>query len=123
MIHLRGLIALGVMCCWTASSVMAARPQPQMLTNTPDNCKRIIGYGKHDLLGVAMAYNLPLDKVRFVKAEWGRNQADGYQCNMVFATPQGRKSCTLFNIVKDDFIFGQAVTIPGNKAICFNRKP
>ena len=70
-----------------------------------------------------MAYNLPLDKVRFVKAEWGRNQADGYQCNMVFATPQGRKSCTLFNIVKDDFIFGQAVTIPGNKAICFNRKP
>jgi hypothetical protein len=42
---------------------------------------------------------------------------------MVFATPQGRKSCTLFNIVKDDFIFGQAVTIPGNKAICFNRKP
>ena len=39
-----------------------------MLFNTPDNCKRITGYGKHDLLGVAMGYKVPLDKVRFVKA-------------------------------------------------------
>ena len=93
-----------------------------MLFNTPDNCKRITGYGKHDLLGVAMGYKVPLDKVRFVKAEWGRNQAGGYQCNMVFNTPSGRKHCTVFNIVHDEFIFGQAVTIPGNKAICFDPK-
>jgi hypothetical protein len=28
----------------------------------------------------------------------------------------------VFNIVQDEFIFGQAVTIPGNKAICFDPK-
>jgi hypothetical protein len=121
-IHLRSLVILMVYC-FATSSVLAARTQPQMLANTLDNCKRITGYGKHDVPGVAMAYNLSLNEVRYIKAEWGRNQVGGYQCNMVFSTPQGRKSCTLFNIVKDDFIFGQAVTIPGNKAICFNSKP
>ena len=91
-----------------------------MLFNTPDNCKRITGYGKHDLMGVAMGYKVPLDKVRFVKAQWGRNRAGNYQCNMVFNTPRGLKHCSVFNIVQDEFIFGQAVTIPGNKAICFD---
>jgi hypothetical protein len=41
---------------------------------------------------------------------------------MVFNTPSGRKHCTVFNIVQDEFIFGQVVTIPGNKAICFDPK-
>jgi hypothetical protein len=91
-----------------------------MLFNTADNCKRITGYGKHDLQGVARGYKVPLDTVRFVKAQWGRNQAGNYQCNMVFNTPRGLKHCSVFNIVQDEFIFGQAVTIPGNKAICFD---
>ena len=118
LIHVRLFLILNIFLAF--SSVCAALKQPQMLVNTPDNCKRISGYGKHDLSGVAMAYKAPVDKVRFVKAEWGRSQTGGYQCNMVFTTPSGRKHCTVFNIVQDEFIFGQAVTIPGNKAICFD---
>ena len=119
----RLFLILSVLLCGSANSVFAAGPQPQMLVNTPENCKRIKGYGKHDLPGVAMTYQVPIEQVRFIKAEWGRNQAGAQQCNMVFSTPQGRKSCTLFNIVKDDFVFGQAVTTPGKKAICFDSKP
>jgi|LauGreDrversion4_2_1035121.scaffolds.fasta_scaffold282312_2 hypothetical protein len=120
LIHVRLFLHLNLFLA--ASSVCAALPQPKMLVNTPENCKRITGYGKHDLQGVARGYKVPLDTVRFVKAEWGRNQAGGYQCNMVFNTPSGRKHCTVFNIVQDEFIFGQVVTIPGNKAICFDPK-
>ncbi len=119
---MRQLIVFSICFCLVSPAVHAALPQPKMLVNTPENCKRITGYGKHDLLGVANGYKVPLNKVRFVKAEWGRNQAGNYQCNMVFTTPSGRKHCTVFNIVQDEFIFGQAVTIPGNKAICFDPK-
>ncbi len=90
----------------------------QMLFVTPDNCKLIKGYSKHDLQGVAQAYKVPASKVNFVKAEWGRGPGGGPQCNMVFSTPSGPKSCAVFNILKDDFVFGQAVPIPGNTAIC-----
>ena len=116
---MRHLIIFSICCCLVSQAVHAALPQPKMLVNIPENCRRITGYGKHDLLGVANGYKVPLNKVRFVKAEWGRNQAGNYQCNLVFTTPSGRKHCTVFNIVQDEFIFGQVVTIPGNKAICF----
>lgn len=119
---MRFLIMISIGCCTWASSVHAALPAPKMLFNTSDNCKRIKGYGKYDLPGVAMGYNVPLDSVRFVKAIWSRNPAGNNQCNMVFTTPKGTKHCTVFNIVQDDFVFGQAVTIPGNKAICFDPK-
>ncbi len=37
---------------------------------------------------------------------------------MLFATPKGRKSCAVFNIIHDGLVFGQAVPVKGNNAIC-----
>ena len=95
-----------------------SRTQPEMLFVTPENCKLIKGYSKHDIAGVARELNVPAAKIRFIKTEWGRGQGDFEQCNMVFSTPKGNKSCKVFNIMKDGFIFGLAVPIPGNHAIC-----
>jgi len=95
-----------------------SRTQPEMLFVTPENCKLIKGYSKHDIAGVAREFNVPVAKIRFIKTEWGRGQGDFEQCNMVFSTPKGNKSCKVFNIMKDGFIFGLAVPIPGNHAIC-----
>jgi hypothetical protein len=100
--------------CWPAQS----RTQPEMLFVTEANCKLIKGYSKHDIAGVSREFNVPVNKIRFVKTEWGKGQGDFEQCDMIFSTPQGNKSCKVFNIMKDDFIFGLAVPIPGNHAIC-----
>ena len=89
-----------------------------MLFVTPENCKLIKGYSKHDLQGVAQAFKVPVAQVRYLKAEWGRGPGGGAQCNMVFATPKGRHSCAVFSIAKEGFVFGQAVPVPGNLAIC-----
>jgi hypothetical protein len=70
------------------------------------------------LPGVAKAFGVTVDKVSFVKAVWGKGPEGRLQCNMVFDTPQGRTSCEVFNILKTDFIFGQAVPVKGNQAIC-----
>ena len=35
-----------------------------------------------------------------------------------FNTPKGRATCAVFNILKTDFIFGQAVPVKGKTAIC-----
>ena len=95
-----------------------ARSQPEMLFVTPANCQLIKGYSKHDIAGVAREFKVPINKIRFVKTEWGKGQGDFEQCNMIFSTPLGNKSCKVFSIMKDDFIFGMAVPIPGNHAIC-----
>jgi hypothetical protein len=71
--------------CICLSWALPSPAKTQMLFVTPDNCKLIKGYSKHDLQGVAQAYKVPASKVNFVK---------------------------------DDFVFGQAVPIPGNTAIC-----
>jgi len=95
-----------------------SRTQPEMLFVTPANCQLIKGYSKHDMAGVAREFKVPISKIRFLKTEWGKGQGDFEQCNMIFSTPLGYKSCKVFSIMKDDFIFGMAVTIPGNNAIC-----
>lgn len=96
----------------------AANPQPQMLYVTQDNCKRIRGYSRNDLAGVAKEFGVPVSKVSYVKAEWGRGPEGRPQCNMVFNTPKGRTSCEVFNILKTDLVFGQAVPVKGHSAIC-----
>ena len=107
-----------LMVLTTSFSAGAATPHPQVLYVTQDNCKRIRGYSRNDLPGVAKAFGVTVDKVSFVKAAWGKGPEGRLQCNMVFDTPQGRTSCEVFNILKTDFIFGQAVPVKGNQAIC-----
>lgn len=107
-----------LMVLTTSFSAGAATPHPQVLYVTQDNCKRIRGYSRNDLPGVAKAFGVTVDKVSFVKAVWGKGPEGRLQCNMVFDTPQGRTSCEVFNILKTDFIFGQAVPVKGNQAIC-----
>ncbi len=115
------LSEFNIFCCLLAVSsgpVSAATRQPDMLYVTLANCKLISGYGKYDLEGVAKEFKVKPEKVRYLKAEWGRAQDGSAQCNMVFDTPRGKKSCKVFTIMHDDFIFGLAVPIPGNNAIC-----
>ena len=115
------LSEFNIFCCLLAVSsgpVSAATRQPDMLYVTPANCKLISGYGKYDLEGVAKEFKVKPEKVRYLKAEWGRAQDGSAQCNMVFDTPREKKSCKVFTIMHDDFIFGLAVPIPGNNAIC-----
>ena len=115
------LSEFNIFCCLLAVSsgpVSAATRQPDMLYVTPANCKLISGYGKYDLEGVAKEFKVKPEKVRYLKAEWGRAQDGSAQCNMVFDTPRGKKSCKVFTIMHDDFIFGLAVPSPGNNAIC-----
>ena len=97
---------------------MAATRQPDVLFVTRANCKLIKGYGKYDLEGVAKEFKLKPSTVRYLRAEWGKAQDGSEQCNMVFATPKGNKSCRAFTIMHDEFTFGLAVPIPGNHAIC-----
>jgi hypothetical protein len=106
-----GLLAL-------ANLAWAANPQPQILYVTQDNCKLIRGYSRNDLAGVAKEFGVPIGKVSFVKAQWSKGPEGRPQCNMVFDTPKGRTACAVFNILKTDFIFGQAVPVKGNNAIC-----
>jgi len=96
----------------------AANPQPQLLYVTQDNCKLIRGYSRNDLAGVAKEFGVAVNKVSYVKAEWGRGPEGRPQCNMVFNTPKGRTSCEVFTILKTNFVFGQAVPVKGNHAIC-----
>lgn len=98
--------------------VLQSEAKTQMLFVTPENCKQIKGYSKNDLQGVAQAFKVPIASVRYVKVEWGRGPGGAPQCNMVFSTPKGLKSCAVLSIVKDDFVFGQAVPVKGNLAIC-----
>ena len=115
------LSEFNIFCCLLAVSsgpVSAATRQPDMLYVTPANCKLISGYGKYDLEGVAKEFKVKPEKVRYLKAEWGRARDGSAQCNMVFDTPRGKKSCKVFTIMHDDFIFGLVVPIPGNNAIC-----
>lgn len=100
--------------CW----LLQSEAKTQTLFVTPENCKRIKGYSKNDLQGVAQEFKVPLASIRYVKPEWGRGAGGSPQCNMVFSTPKGLKSCAVFNIIKDDFVFGQAVPVKGNNAIC-----
>ena len=100
------------------SFTWAAKPQPQLLYVTQGNCKLIRGYSRNDLAGVAKEFGVPINKVSFVKSEWSKGPEGRPQCNMVFNTPKGRATCAVFNILKTDFIFGQAVPVKGNTAIC-----
>jgi hypothetical protein len=102
----------------TPNFTWAANPQPQLLYVSQDNCKLIRGYSRNDLAGVAKEFGVPVNKVSFVKAQWGKGPEGRPQCNMVFNTPKGRTSCMVFNILKTDFVFGQAVPVKGNNAIC-----
>lgn len=96
----------------------SARTAPTMLFVTKENCAKIKGYGKHDIAGVSKEFNVPVSKIRYLRAEWGRGQEGFEQCNLVFATPKGNKSCKVFHIMSDGFVFALAVPIPGNHAIC-----
>ncbi len=96
----------------------AANPQPQLLYASQDNCKLIRGYSRNDLEGVAKEFGVPVSKVSYVKPVWGKGPEGRPQCMMVFNTPKGKISCTVFNILKTDFVFGQAVPVKGNPAIC-----
>ena len=102
----------------TLFNAWAAKPQPKLLYVTQDNCKRIRGYSRNDLAGVAKEFGVTVDKVSYVKPHWGKGPEDRPQCMMVFDTPKGRISCTVFNILQTDFVFGQAVPVKGNNAIC-----
>jgi hypothetical protein len=99
---------------------LSATKGPDMLFVTRSNCKLITGYGKHDLQGVAKEFKVKPSSIRYLRAEWGKAQDGSEQCNMVFSTPKGNKSCKVFNIMHDEFTFGLAVPIPGNHAICNN---
>jgi len=112
----------GFLVMWTllapSKLAWAAKQQPQLLYVTQANCKLIRGYSRNDLAGVAMEFGVSVDKVSFVKAEWSKGPEGRPQCNMVFNTPKGRTVCAVFSILKTDFIFGQAVPVKGNPAIC-----
>ena len=97
---------------------LAARTQPEMLFVTPANCRLIKGYGKHDRQGVAQALKVPVQNVRYMRAEWGKGLGDFPQCQVVFATPKGYRSCKVLNIMKEDFVFALVVAVPGQPAIC-----
>lgn len=109
-------MAVSSVLVWAAP--VQSRTQPEMLFVTKENCALIRGYSKHDIAGVSREFNVPVSKIRYVRAEWGRGQEGFEQCNLVFSTPQGNKSCKVFNIMKDEFVFAFAVPIPGNHAIC-----
>ena len=111
------LVGIGLLLA-TPIFTWAAKPQPQLLYVTQDNCKRIRGYSRNDLAGVAKELGVPVNKVSYVKPQWGKGPEDRPQCMMVFDTPKGRISCTVFNILQTDFVFGQAVPVKGNNAIC-----
>ena len=96
----------------------AAKPQPQLLYVTQDNCKLIRGYSRNDSAGVAKEFGVPLSKVSYVKPIWGKGPEGRAQCNLVFNTPKGQTSCIVFNILKTNFVFGQAVPVKGQNAIC-----
>jgi len=113
-----GAIPFAVFIMLWGTLFAQARTQPEMLFVTKENCALIRGYSKHDIAGVSREFNLPVSKIRYVRAEWGRGQEGFEQCNLVFSTPQGNKSCKVFNIMKDEFVFAFAVPIPGNHAIC-----
>ncbi|NBY34294.1 MAG: hypothetical protein EBQ68_09930 [Betaproteobacteria bacterium] len=102
----------------TPQLAWATKQQPQLLYVTQANCKLIRGYSRNDLAGVAKAFGVPVDKVSFVKAEWSKGPEGRPQCHMVFNTPKGRAVCAVFSILKTDFVFGQAVPVKGNPAIC-----
>ena len=102
----------------TPNLAWAATKQPQLLFVTQDNCKLIRGYSRNDLAGVAKEFGVPINKVSFVKSEWSTGPEGRPQCNMVFNTPKGRVTCAVFNILKTDFVFGQAVPVKGKTAIC-----
>ena len=113
------LFSIGLMLAWVPwASALAAHPQPEMLFVTPANCRLINGYGKHDLLGVAQALQVPVQNVRYLRAEWGKGLGDFPQCQVVFATPKGVRSCKVLNIMKEDFVFALVVAVPGQPAIC-----
>jgi hypothetical protein len=114
----RGKTVLSWVCALVLTCSALARAQPQMLFVTQDNCKLISGYGKNDIAGVSKEFDVPTSRIRYLRAEWGRGQEGAAQCNLVFATPKGDKSCKVFNIMKEDFVFALAVPIPGNHAIC-----
>jgi hypothetical protein len=112
-------ISLVMVCLLgTLSATWGATVQPTLLYVSQDNCKRIRGYSRNDLAGVAKELKVPIDKVSYVKPLWGKGPEGRAQCNMVFNTPKGKTSCMVFNILKTDFIFGQAVPVKGNNAIC-----
>ncbi len=110
---------LAILCILGSWSVSwGATVQPHVLFVSQDNCKRIRGYSRNDLAGVAKEFNVPIGKVSYVKPVWGKGPEGRAQCNMVFNTPKGKTSCMVFNILKTDFVFGQAVPVHGNNAIC-----
>jgi hypothetical protein len=109
---------LSTLICWGVGCIFQCEAKTQMLFVTPDNCKLIKGYSKNDVQGVAQEFKVAVADVRYVKSEWGRRPDGGMQCNMVFSTPKGRKSCAVFSIIKDGFVFGQVVPVKGNNAIC-----
>ena len=111
------LLGLGVLLA-PPNFTWAANPQPQLLYVSQDNCKRIRGYSRNDLAGVAKEFGVPVNKVSFVKAQWSKGPEGRPQCNLVFNTPKGKTSCMVFNILKTDFVFGQAVPVKGHNAIC-----
>lgn len=111
------LLGLGVLLA-PPNFTWAANPQPQLLYVSQDNCKLIRGYSRNDLAGVAKEFGVPVNKVSFVKAQWGKGPEGRPQCNLVFNTPKGKTSCMVFNILKTDFVFGQAVPVKGHNAIC-----
>lgn len=102
----------------TLFNAWAAGPQPQLLYVTQDNCKRIRGYSRNDLAGVAKELGVPVSKVSYVKPQWGKGPEGRPQCMLVFKTPRGFASCEVFNILRTDFVFGQVVPVKGNPAIC-----
>jgi hypothetical protein len=65
------LLGLGALLA-TPNFTWAANPQPQLLYVFQDNCKLIRGYSRNDLAGVAKEFGVPVNKVSFVKAQWGK---------------------------------------------------
>ena len=114
--------SLAFVCLWTflatPNFTWAANPQPKLLYVSQDNCKLIRGYSRNDLAGVAKEFGVPVSKISFVKPIWGKGPEGRPQCNLVFNTPKGKTSCMVFNILKTDFVFGQAVPVKGQNAIC-----
>lgn len=117
--HLEGPV-LKLVCAALMGVIWPLQSQAKahMLFVTPENCKQIRGYSKNDLQGVAQQVKVPVTSVRYLRSEWGRGPGGGPQCNMVFSTPKGLQSCAVFNIIKDDFVFGQVVPVKGNSALC-----
>ena len=89
------------------------------LQSTPENCKKVNGYGGDDKMAIASKYQVSVSSVKLIRTKWGAAKY-GDDCILVFDTDKGPKQCQIFDLLSDDngkTAFG-VVSANGN-TMCF----